>query len=149
MCLWLGLQRKDQRLTVHGCSDVAYSSFSCDRNIYVGSAIASDAIHFPPEDPTYAYFEPMGITISWKVTLGEVRREPCLYHQIYFKLGAARSGIIKKTQTIMECLHRFCKECIDKSMRLGNNERRACRSASRSSLRERLEFRKEIRMAIS
>ncbi|XLT31323.1 hypothetical protein HN873_062615, partial [Arachis hypogaea] len=28
-------------------------------------------------------------------------------------------GIIKKTRTVMECLHRFCRECIDKSMRLG------------------------------
>ncbi|MED6185249.1 hypothetical protein PIB30_055243, partial [Stylosanthes scabra] len=24
-------------------------------------------------------------------------------------------GIIKKTRTVMECLHRFCRECIDKS----------------------------------
>lgn len=31
----------------------------------------------------------------------------------------ACSGIIKKTRTVMECLHRFCRECIDKSMRLG------------------------------
>ena len=29
------------------------------------------------------------------------------------------TGIIKKTRTVMECLHRFCRECIDKSMRLG------------------------------
>jgi len=28
-------------------------------------------------------------------------------------------GIIRKTRTVMECLHRFCRECIDKSMRLG------------------------------
>ncbi|XP_074336486.1 putative E3 ubiquitin-protein ligase RING1a [Apium graveolens] len=47
-------------------------------------------------------------------------------------------GIIKKTRTVMECLHRFCKECIDKSMRLGNNECPACRThcASRRSLRD-------------
>ncbi|GFZ03032.1 similar to RING 1B [Actinidia rufa] len=38
----------------------------------------------------------------------------------------------------MECLHRFCRECIDKSMRLGNNECPACRAhcASRRSLRD-------------
>jgi len=30
-----------------------------------------------------------------------------------------QTGIIKKTRTVMECLHRFCRECIDKSMRLG------------------------------
>uniref|UniRef100_A0A5B6ZN55 Putative E3 ubiquitin-protein ligase RING1a n=1 Tax=Davidia involucrata TaxID=16924 RepID=A0A5B6ZN55_DAVIN len=38
----------------------------------------------------------------------------------------------------MECMHRFCRECIDKSMRLGNNECPACRThcASRRSLRD-------------
>ncbi|TQD89001.1 hypothetical protein C1H46_025392 [Malus baccata] len=38
----------------------------------------------------------------------------------------------------MGCLHRFCRECIDKSMRLGNNECPACRAhcASRRSLRD-------------
>ncbi|XP_047323773.1 putative E3 ubiquitin-protein ligase RING1a [Impatiens glandulifera] len=47
-------------------------------------------------------------------------------------------GIIKKTRTVMECLHRFCRACIDKSMRLGNNECPACRThcASRRSLRD-------------
>ncbi|KAG8641400.1 hypothetical protein MANES_13G145818v8, partial [Manihot esculenta] len=47
-------------------------------------------------------------------------------------------GIIKKTRTVMECLHRFCRECIDKSMRLGNNECPACRThcASRRYLRD-------------
>ncbi|KAL5571128.1 hypothetical protein UlMin_020725 [Ulmus minor] len=47
-------------------------------------------------------------------------------------------GIIKKTRTVMECLHRFCRECIDKSMRLGNNECPACRThcPSRRSLRD-------------
>ncbi|KAK7369044.1 hypothetical protein VNO80_11078 [Phaseolus coccineus] len=38
----------------------------------------------------------------------------------------------------MECLHRFCKECIEKSMRLGINECPICRVRvpSRRSLRE-------------
>ncbi|XP_026411766.1 putative E3 ubiquitin-protein ligase RING1a [Papaver somniferum] len=47
-------------------------------------------------------------------------------------------GIIRKTRTVMECLHRFCRECIDKSIRLGNNECPACRThcASRRSLRD-------------
>ncbi|KAL2467276.1 putative E3 ubiquitin-protein ligase RING1a [Abeliophyllum distichum] len=47
-------------------------------------------------------------------------------------------GIIRKTRTVMECVHRFCRECIDKSMRLGNNECPACRThcASRRSLRD-------------
>ncbi|KAL5664150.1 hypothetical protein ACJX0J_024258, partial [Zea mays] len=47
-------------------------------------------------------------------------------------------GIIRKTRTVMECLHRFCRDCIDKSMRLGNNECPACRThcASRRSLRD-------------
>ncbi|KAJ9565854.1 hypothetical protein OSB04_001820, partial [Centaurea solstitialis] len=48
------------------------------------------------------------------------------------------TGIIRKTRKVMECLHRFCRECIDKSMRLGNNECPACRAhcASRRSLRD-------------
>ncbi|KAJ3687320.1 hypothetical protein LUZ61_016484 [Rhynchospora tenuis] len=47
-------------------------------------------------------------------------------------------GIIRKTRTVMECLHRFCRDCIDKSMRMGNNECPACRAhcASRRSLRD-------------
>ncbi|MCD7466855.1 hypothetical protein HAX54_003898 [Datura stramonium] len=36
-------------------------------------------------------------------------------------------GIIKRTRVVMGCQHRFCRECIDKSMRLGNNECPACR----------------------
>ncbi|KAG6420693.1 hypothetical protein SASPL_117230 [Salvia splendens] len=46
----------------------------------------------------------------------------------------------------MGCLHRFCKECIDKSMRLGNKECPACRMhcASRRSLRDDLLFDKLI-----
>uniref|UniRef100_A0A2N9GGL6 RING-type domain-containing protein n=1 Tax=Fagus sylvatica TaxID=28930 RepID=A0A2N9GGL6_FAGSY len=53
-------------------------------------------------------------------------------------MSVAWTGIIKKTRTVMECLHRFCRECIDKSMRLGNNECPACRThcASRRSLRD-------------
>ncbi|KAB5515789.1 hypothetical protein DKX38_026437 [Salix brachista] len=56
-----------------------------------------------------------------------------------FNVGAyAVYWIIKKTRTVMECLHRFCRECIDKSMRMGNNECPACRThcASRRSLRD-------------
>ncbi|XP_022724271.1 putative E3 ubiquitin-protein ligase RING1a isoform X2 [Durio zibethinus] len=47
-------------------------------------------------------------------------------------------GIIRKTRTVMECLHRFCRECVDKSMRMGSNECPACRThcASRRSLRD-------------
>ncbi|XP_027127238.1 putative E3 ubiquitin-protein ligase RING1a isoform X2 [Coffea arabica] len=51
-------------------------------------------------------------------------------------------GIIKKTRTVMGCLHRFCQECIDKSMRIGNNECPACRihCSSRRSLRDDLDY---------
>ncbi|GJP41127.1 hypothetical protein CLOM_g812 [Closterium sp. NIES-68] len=46
-------------------------------------------------------------------------------------------GIIRRTRTVMECLHRFCGDCIDKAIRLGNNECPSCRAhcASRRSLR--------------
>ncbi|KAH9606540.1 hypothetical protein KSS87_000527 [Heliosperma pusillum] len=42
----------------------------------------------------------------------------------------------------MECLHRFCRECIDKSIRMGNKEYPACRThcASRRSLRDDANF---------
>ncbi|XP_010494433.1 PREDICTED: putative E3 ubiquitin-protein ligase RING1a isoform X2 [Camelina sativa] len=68
-----------------------------------------------------------------EIDLGEIRKDVqcpiCL-------------GIIRKTRTVMECLHRFCQECIDKSMRLGNNECPACRKhcASRRSLRDDPKF---------
>ncbi|XP_028112287.1 putative E3 ubiquitin-protein ligase RING1a [Camellia sinensis] len=47
-------------------------------------------------------------------------------------------GIIKKTRTVTECLHRYCRECIDKWMRMGNKECPACRThcASQHSLRD-------------
>ncbi|KAI3823940.1 hypothetical protein L1987_05386 [Smallanthus sonchifolius] len=65
---------------------------------------------------------------------------------VYVRLAEVRKdvqcpiclGIIRKTRKVMECLHRFCRECIDKSMRMGNNECPACRAhcASRRSLRD-------------
>ncbi|RDX99307.1 putative E3 ubiquitin-protein ligase RING1a, partial [Mucuna pruriens] len=47
-------------------------------------------------------------------------------------------GIIRKTRAVMECMHRFCRDCIEKSFRLGNNECPACRThcSSRRSLRD-------------
>ncbi|KAG5002302.1 hypothetical protein JHK87_023374 [Glycine soja] len=47
-------------------------------------------------------------------------------------------GIIRNTRVVMECMHRFCRDCIEKSFRLGNNECPACRThcSSRRSLRE-------------
>ncbi|XP_077220512.1 putative E3 ubiquitin-protein ligase RING1a isoform X2 [Tasmannia lanceolata] len=53
-------------------------------------------------------------------------------------LAEIKTSVIRKTRTVMDCLHRFCRECIDKSMRLGNNECPACRThcASRRSLRD-------------
>ncbi|WVZ26698.1 hypothetical protein V8G54_005242 [Vigna mungo] len=36
-------------------------------------------------------------------------------------------GVIRKTKIVMECLHRFCGECIEKSIRLCKNECPVCR----------------------
>ncbi|KAK7400603.1 hypothetical protein VNO78_11813 [Psophocarpus tetragonolobus] len=36
-------------------------------------------------------------------------------------------GIIRKTAVMMECMHRFCRKCIEKSLRLSNNECPVCR----------------------
>ncbi|KAG4959892.1 hypothetical protein JHK87_036525 [Glycine soja] len=47
-------------------------------------------------------------------------------------------GILRKTKAVMECMHRFCGKCIEKSMRLSNNECPVCRvhCPSRRSLRD-------------
>ncbi|XP_039170103.1 putative E3 ubiquitin-protein ligase RING1a isoform X2 [Eucalyptus grandis] len=45
-------------------------------------------------------------------------------------------GIIRKTSAVMECLHRFCQECIAKHMLLRSNECPACHAhCGRNSLR--------------
>jgi len=46
-------------------------------------------------------------------------------------------GILHETQTVMQCLHRFCSECIMASLRLGNKECPSCRIpvSSRRNLR--------------
>ena len=36
-------------------------------------------------------------------------------------------GYIKRTSIIMECLHRFCADCIEKCLRLGKKECPSCR----------------------
>ncbi|XP_017434684.1 putative E3 ubiquitin-protein ligase RING1b [Vigna angularis] len=41
------------------------------------------------------------------------------------KCGICR-GFIQNTMTLMECFHKFCKECIEKSMRLGVNKCPVC-----------------------
>ncbi|XP_022943604.1 putative E3 ubiquitin-protein ligase RING1b isoform X1 [Cucurbita moschata] len=77
------------------------------------------------EKPEYFLLNPSFIFVELSGIRKDVQCPICL-------------GIIKKTRTVMECLHRFCRECIDKSMRLGNNECPACRThcASRRSLRD-------------
>jgi E3 ubiquitin-protein ligase RNF1/2 len=45
-------------------------------------------------------------------------------------------GYIKNARIVMECLHRFCEDCIEKSLRMGRNECPICRTfvPSRRSL---------------
>ena len=50
--------------------------------------------------------------------------------------AAVAPGILRKTTTIMECLHRFCTDCIQNCMRQGCATRRAGR-ASRARARAR------------
>ncbi|XP_058733867.1 putative E3 ubiquitin-protein ligase RING1a [Vicia villosa] len=47
-------------------------------------------------------------------------------------------GIIQNTVTAMKCLHRFCRECIHKSIRLGKKECPTCRvhCPSKRSMRD-------------
>ena len=49
---------------------------------------------------------------------------------------------VKKTQIVMECLHRFCGKCIEKCLRLGKKECPSCRIhiPSRRSLRPDTNF---------
>jgi len=51
-------------------------------------------------------------------------------------------GIIRNCTTVMECLHRFCGECIEKSLRLGRKQCPSCRVAcpSRRNLRRDIHF---------
>jgi hypothetical protein len=46
-------------------------------------------------------------------------------------------GIIRNATTVMECMHRFCADCIEKSLRLGKKECPSCRTSvpSRRNLR--------------
>ncbi|KAI5657132.1 hypothetical protein M9H77_25925 [Catharanthus roseus] len=86
-----------------------------------GSSSSSDEYKEDDKDDNQAEY----ITVKLSDIRKEVQCPICL-------------GVIRKTRTVMECLHRFCRECIDKSMRLGNNECPACRThcASRRSLRD-------------
>jgi len=47
-------------------------------------------------------------------------------------------GYMRKTSLVMECMHRFCEECITTSIRQGKNECPTCRIRipSRRSLRK-------------
>lgn len=51
-------------------------------------------------------------------------------------------GIIRNCTTVMECLHRFCLACIEKSLRLGRKQCPSCRVAcpSRRNLRQDTNF---------
>ena len=55
-------------------------------------------------------------------------------------------GYLKKTTTVMECMHRFCEECIETSLRLVKKECPTCRIhvPSRRSLRSDTRFDKLI-----
>jgi len=51
-------------------------------------------------------------------------------------------GIIRDTTAVMECLHRFCQTCIEKSLRYGKKECPSCRVSvpSRRNLRKDASF---------
>lgn len=51
-------------------------------------------------------------------------------------------GTMRNTMIVMECLHRFCGECIQKSLRIGRKECPSCRIhvPSRRSLRQDTNF---------
>lgn len=100
----------------------------------------------PEEDSDGSGTDPEDFDEVVAVLRSELRNNDFNERDFFAQLFQARKdvecpiclGIIKKTRTVMGCLHRFCRECIDKSMRLGNNECPACRihCASRRSLRD-------------
>ncbi|GAB5363410.1 hypothetical protein AAMO2058_000880500 [Amorphochlora amoebiformis] len=51
-------------------------------------------------------------------------------------------GIMRETMTVMECLHRFCKDCIELSIRMGRKQCPSCRTKvpSRRNLRRDVAF---------
>ena len=51
-------------------------------------------------------------------------------------------SILRKTKVVMSCLHRFCEECVDKCLRMNNNECPQCRAhlPSKRHLRYDTEF---------
>eukprot|EP00466_Bigelowiella_natans_P014995 jgi/Bigna1/33410/e_gw1.2.209.1 len=55
-------------------------------------------------------------------------------------------GILRDTMTVMNCLHRFCAECIELSLRMGRKECPSCRTScpSRRNLRKDPQFDKLI-----
>lgn len=71
------------------------------------------------------------------LTLYDINRKPrpVQHGRIELALHALRSefrcviclGYIRNTRIVMECLHRFCEDCIEKSLRLGRRECPMCR----------------------
>lgn len=55
-------------------------------------------------------------------------------------------GIIRSPMTTMECLHRFCQDCIEKCLRMSKKECPACRTplTSRRVLRQDANFEKMV-----
>lgn len=94
------------------------------------------------------------------LTLYDIYRQPRAAHFASDKSDSARTktiptqtlntdlvcpiclGMLHETMIVMECLHRFCSECIQKCLRLGRKECPACRThvPSRRSLRRDYNF---------
>jgi Zinc finger, C3HC4 type (RING finger) len=109
----------------------------------------------PPEmiHPTSKWTEP--ITDSrYMLTLYDLNRNPRPVQnpsrRLTVSMAALNSefvcpiclGYIRKASLVMECLHRFCAECIQKCLRFGRKECPSCRIhiPSRRSLRHDEEF---------
>ena len=62
--------------------------------------------YFMQSDPLFAVVDDSTTNLPIKALNVEFTCPVCL-------------GILRNTMTVMECLHRFCSECINKSLRLG------------------------------
>ena len=120
-------------------SDPSGPSFSTPQ-----AAKKAQAIQFNPNSKWEEPIEVPGLTL-WDVHCAprQVNEDPNARIRVSVKQLSSEFhcpvclGYFTKPVTVMECLHRFCSECIEKCLRIGKKECPSCRIhiPSRRSLR--------------
>jgi E3 ubiquitin-protein ligase RNF1/2 len=115
-------------------------SLSRSRSVLSGKRLKPTYDGFNPNSPWQEPIRP-----DDDVTLFEVNRKPrgIMTGRIQRPVKSFSNfhcviclGYIRNARIVMECLHRFCEDCIEKSLRMGRNECPICRTfvPSRRSL---------------